>query len=342
MSFFRKYIFPPLYGLTVYFTIRLLNDSVSGKVFWDRSWKLNFTEQAWSVVMGFVVLWIFDRLFRWFDNRWESQLSYTRLAKELGYLILLNVVLQNLVLTPLAAFTDDGLQWADFVLINTVPLLYALIYYGVTHSHKFLQSYINGKVQLEKIMNDHLRTELKFLRAQYHPHFLFNALNAIYFQMDENVEEAKKTVEKFSELLRYQLYDQHQTVPISREIHYLENFIALQKLRSSARLELETSFDGLLNGEQVYPLLFQPLVENAFKYVGGDYLIKISLCKREKDIFMTVENSMHSAASPEISSGIGLANLKRRLELLYPDKHHFTAGPTGTSFFAQLSITVDS
>ncbi len=70
------------------------------------------------------------------------------------------------------------------------------------------------KLLVEKITNDQLETELKFLKAQYHPHFLFNALNTIYFQMDEDVGEAKKSVEKFSELLRYQLYDQRQTVPV--------------------------------------------------------------------------------------------------------------------------------
>ncbi len=91
--------------------------------------------------------------------------------------------------------------------------------------------------------------------------------------------EAKKSIEKFSELLRYQLYDQQQTVPVSMELHYLENFIELQKVRSSDKLQLRVHFDGSLKDEQVYPLLFLPLVENAFKYAGGEYHITIEARK---------------------------------------------------------------
>ena len=97
-----------------------------------------------------------------------------------------------------------------------------MLYFAIVRGNQYLKNYVGQKIQLEKIANDQLQTELKFLKAQYHPHFLFNALNTIYFQMDDNVAEAKKTVEKFSELLSYQLYDQQQTVPISQEIDYLK------------------------------------------------------------------------------------------------------------------------
>ena len=85
------------------------------------------------------------------------------------------------------------------------------------------------------------------MKAQYHPHFLFNALNTIYFQMDEDTEGAKHSIEKFSELLRYQLYDQQQQVPIMQEIEYLQSFIELQKIRSTDKLKLNVDFDKKLN-----------------------------------------------------------------------------------------------
>lgn len=338
MKFFRTWLFPPLYGLTVYFTVRLLADSASGMKFWQRSWTLNAFEMGCSMIMGYVVIRIFDRMFDWFDKRWHLQISYSRIAKELGWLFVVNLVMQNLVLTPMAAFTDDGLQWVDLVDINTIPLLYALIYYGIRRSNKFLHAYVGSKVQLEKIMNDQLETELKFLRAQYHPHFLFNALNAIYFQMDKDVEGAKDTIEKFSKLLRYQIYDQHQAVTIGREIEHLENYIALARIRTSARLQLDVFFDKRLNGERIYPLLFQPLVENGFKYVGGNYLLKISLEKKENGIYFRVENSIRATNSDKTNGGIGLENLRRRLELLYPGKHLLktTTGPD--SFLAELTL----
>lgn len=338
MKIFWKYFFPPLYGLLVYFTIRLLTDSVSGMKFWYRPLLLNTIEITVSILMGYLLIGVFNRLFRYFDKKIESGFSYKIILKELLYVFIINQVVQNMVLTPMAAFTDDGLQSFDIIDINLIPLLYCLIYYGVRRSNAFLQAYINNRLQLEKITNDQLQTELKFLRAQYHPHFLFNALNTIYFQMDIDVQAAKKTVERFSELLRYQLYDQQQMVSVINEIQYLQNFIALQKIRSSRRLQLEVVFDEALHHEQVYPLLFLPLVENAFKYVGGDFHIHICLKKLDNEISFCVENSIPDKISFEAKGGIGLDNLKRRLELLYPGKHSFTAQVKENSFLAELKL----
>jgi LytS/YehU family sensor histidine kinase len=239
--------------------------------------------------------------------------------------------------------TDDGMQWYDLVDVNTIPLLYVLIYYGVVRSNTFLKAFVDSKVQLEKITNDQLQTELKFLKAQYHPHFLFNALNTIYFQMDENVGEAKKSVEKFSELLRYQLYDQQQTVTIGQELKHLQNFIQLQEVRSSEKLQLAVHFDDGLNGQQVYPLLLLPLVENAFKYVGGDYWIRIEAKAEGTGLRFSVSNAIPAIPSElPLSSGknggIGLENLGRRLQLLYPEKHHFQTGKSGGVFTAELVL----
>jgi LytS/YehU family sensor histidine kinase len=266
--------------------------------------------------------------------------------QELVWVVILAETINNAIFTPMAALTDDGLSWGDFATINIIPLLFCLLYYTVMRSNKLLQAYVNNKLLLEKVTNDHLQTELKFLKAQYHPHFLFNALNTVYFQMDDNVADAKKSIEKFSELLRYQLYDQQQTVAISRELHYLQNFIELQQVRSSDKLQLQMHFDDTLNEEQVYPLLFLPLVENAFKYVGGNYHIVIEARKENDRICFTVENSIpaetgwikESNSLP--SNGIGLENLKRRLELLYPAKHTFTAVKKANSFFAEIQLQV--
>jgi two-component system LytT family sensor kinase len=338
MKKFWKYLFPALYGLLVYMTIRLLLDSVTGMKFWKRDWKLNATEFPACIIIGYLFVWMFNRLLRYFDERGPVDISYKRVIRELFYVFLFNLVFQNVFLTPIAAFTDDGLQWYDVADINTIPLLYAIIYYGIVRSSTFLKAYVEGRVQLEKMTNDQLQTELKFLKAQYHPHFLFNALNTIYFQMDDDVAEAKKSVEKFSELLRYQLYDQQQTVPVSQEIHYLKNFIQLQQTRTSEKLQLGVSFDEKLNGQQVYPLLFLPLVENAFKYVGGDYHLQVEVRVEGRRIGLKVENSVPAEIPVKEENGIGLENLKRRLELLYPGRHSLMCGINGDKFVASLTI----
>ncbi len=339
MSNFRRYYFPAVYGLTTYFSIRLLLDTVTGMRFWERSWGLNLFEISCCILFGYLLIGVHHYLYRYFDKRWADMGDYKkRVLKEIGVISLMTILFQNILILPLAAFTDDGAQWYDVADINLVPLLYSLIYYGVSRSNTFLEAYVNNKTKLQEVMNDQLQAELKFLKSQLHPHFIFNALNTIYFQMDEDVNAAKKSVEQFSELLRYQLYDQQQTVSIRHEIQYLHSFINLQKVRASDRLVLNLQLDPDLYDQQVYPLLLFPLVENAFKYVGGEYWINIHASLKHDRIHFVVENAIPKITMPTKAGGIGLENLKRRLELLYPGKHTFEVSKAEHTFRVALSI----
>ena len=196
MKIFWKYIFPPAFGLLIYAAIRLINDTATGFRFWERSWAFNLFEILYCSGMGYLMLFLYQKLFQRFDKGLQKAFSYKIILKELVWVIIVTEISMNLFITPMAALTDDGLSWGDFAIINIIPLLFNLIYYAVVRSNKLLKAYVNNKMLLEKLVNDHLETELKFLKAQYHPHFLFNALNTIYFQMDENVEEAKKNGRK--------------------------------------------------------------------------------------------------------------------------------------------------
>jgi two-component system LytT family sensor kinase len=255
MKRFWKYAFPGLFGLFIYANVRVINDTLSHFQFWRRHWMITAIELAFVVGAGYITLYAYQKLFQRFDKKLQHTIDIKTILQELAWVVLITALINNAVITPMVALTDDGLSWGDLANINIIPLLYCLVYYAVARSYKLLQAYVNNRLLLEKMTNDHLQTELKFLKAQYHPHFLFNALNTVYFQMDDNVTEAKKSIEKFSELLRYQLYDQQQTVPVSRELHYLQNYIELQKVRSSDKLQLQVHFDDKLNSEQVYPLL---------------------------------------------------------------------------------------
>lgn len=343
MRFFKRYIFPALYGLLIYLTIRLLQDSQIHLAFWRRSWRLNLLEMSVCIAISYLWIYLFRQLLRYFDRTQGAlQLGYRRVTRELILLVLTTLLLFNLTATPLVAFTDDGLSIGDLAAVNVVPTLFALIYYGIARSGQFLQAYVDNRLQLERVMNEQLETELKFLKAQYHPHFLFNAINTVYFQMDEDLPGAKKTLEKFSELLRYQLYDQQQQVPVLQEIEYLHNYVSIQKIRSSSRLSLQVDIDPRLRQQLVYPLLFLPLVENAFKYIGGDYQLHITLLLLQPTILMfTVSNSM--AATPPVkenASGIGLENLRRRLALLYPGRHQFNVEEQDDLFIASLQLVL--
>ena len=342
MKFFRKYIFPPLYGLIIYFTVRLLHDTDIGIRFWKRTWTQNVIELALSVLVGYVGVYLFERLFKYFNRRWPMQFCYQNIVRELAILVGANLVLMNMVFTPWVIFINGQLYWDDFADICTIPTLYAIVYYGIARARTYMVAYVDNRVLLEKVTNDHLQTELKFLKSQYHPHFLFNALNTIYFQMDEDLPGAKKSIEKFSELLRYQLYDQQQLVPVTSEMEYLRNFIDLQKVRSSDKLKMKIDLDKNLDDQMVYPLLFLPLVENAFKFIGGDCRLAISASLAGDQINFRVENSTPEFETPaEKKGGIGIENLKRRLDLLYPGKHTFITQKKNNTFIAELKLNYE-
>ncbi|RFM33189.1 sensor histidine kinase [Chitinophaga silvisoli] len=332
----RVFLDGSIYGLVTYFTIRLLLDTVTGMKFWERSWQLNSMEIGICLIAGWLFVIGQDYLFRYFDTHWADEFTRKRILKELGVVTLFMLFMQNVLILPIPIFTDDGLQWFDFADVNVIPLLYGYIYYGLRRSNTFLQAYVDNRLKLEKVMNDQLQAELKFLKAQLHPHFLFNALNTIYFQMDEDVSAAKKSVELFSSLIRYQLYDQQQTVPVRQELDYLESFISLQQLRASEKLSLQVHFDPALQAQTIYPLLFFPLVENAFKYVGGNYHLRINAILKGDRIIFEAENDI----PPEIqgTGGIGLENLQRRLELLYPARHTLQIEPSATQFKVRLEL----
>ncbi len=347
MKFFRKYIFPALYGLLVYFTVRLLHDTDIGQHFWERDFYVNAIEMACSILVGYLAIYIFEWLFTYYDRRRTVQLSYRAVVRELAILVGANLVLVNAIFVPMVMALhvsqgiDELMPWADVADINMIPTLYAIVYYGIARSSTWLKAYVNNKMQLEKLTNDQLETELKFLKAQYHPHFLFNALNTIYFQMDDDVPGAKKSTELLSSLLRYQLYDQHQQVPVKQELEYLENYIRLQQIRASSKMQLSVNFEGCLTDQLIYPLLLLPLVENAFKYIGGEYKIVIEGCIIDDRFVFKVYNDVPpNMKAPDNYSGIGLENLSRRLQLLYPDKHKLTAGREEDHYTAVLELNI--
>jgi two-component system, LytTR family, sensor kinase len=335
---FWKIISPGLYGLLIYFTIRIINDTVAEFRFWERHWSINTIEIVTSIGMGYFIWWALRKTLLHFDSQSKSSFRFRNMINEILWVSLFTEIIMSITIIPMAALTDDGLSWGDVATIYLIPLMFSIIFYTIIRSKKLLEAYVENRIQLERIQNEHLNTELKFLKAQYHPHFLFNALNTIYFKMDESLVDAKKLVEKFSDLLRYQLYDQQQKVTVRNELDYLEAYIDLQKERMTNSSLLEVEFDQRLNGEKIYPLLFLPLVENAFKYAGGNNRIMIRAKLENEDLVFEVSNSTGNMRSTTQVGGIGLENLKRRLDLLYPGKYNLEFTEIDKDFSVRLRL----
>ncbi|RFM28256.1 sensor histidine kinase [Deminuibacter soli] len=331
-----RHFFPAIYGLLVYTCIRLVNDTGFGIRFWLRPWHITVLEVGMSILTSYITIFIVRKLAARFNRRTTSKLTAMQVLKEFAVITLVSLLLNNLLLIPFEMVTDNGLQLIDVVLSNVIPTLFILLYYAILRGNGYLNNYIQQQLQTEKIKNDQLATELKFLKAQYHPHFLFNALNTVYFQMDEDVQAAKQTIEGFSSLLRYQLYNQQQTVPIAEELQYLKHFIQLQQLRMNKAL-ISFNTDPELQGH-LYPLLLLPLIENACKYADGQHPISINATHKEGWLQFTVENRVPHVGIAIKKGGIGLENLKRRLSLLYNNQHQFQVRHTTDCFKVQLSI----
>ena len=181
---------------------------------------------------------------------------------------------------------------------------------------------------------DRIASELQYLKAQVNPHFLFNAINTIYIQMDLSGEEARETLSVFSDMLRYQLYECNgDSIPLVREMEYLQHYIHLQRLRKEATDEVDFRFSGDANGAMIAPFLLIPLIENMFKH-GGEH-IRGEFCIAPDRLIFTGLNTKGPLVD---GGGIGLTNLRRRLDLVYPRRHSLVIRDQPTTFEVCLEV----
>ncbi len=214
---------------------------------------------------------------------------------------------------------------------------------------KLLMDYARAQRRMGEMAKEKAEAELNFLRSQINPHFVFNTLNAIYFQIDKDNKEARETVLQFSDIMRYQLYDCNtDKIDIEKELAYLEDYVQLQKKRRDENYEVQWGFSGQVKGFSVSPLLLIPLVENAFKHISHHNdqknLVRIESGKLNGEFIFKVENTKENGLvnTEKPAGGIGLNNVKRRLELLYPDKHELKISNEEDWFRVELKLNFES
>jgi len=198
--------------------------------------------------------------------------------------------------------------------------------------------------QKAELITQNQASELALLRSQVNPHFLFNTLNNIYSLVYKKAEEAPEAVMKLSSIMRYMLYDATtDKVLLEKEIEYLQSFIELQKLRLRHKDYIELLIEGNADGRYIAPMLLIPFVENAFKHgdkSGTRPGIWIRLTIESNRIVFEVKNRIRKINNASIDKigGIGLNNIRRRLELLYPQKHSLEIIPEDTMFSIKLIL----
>ena len=234
----------------------------------------------------------------------------------------------------------------DWLHIQPVILLAFLVIAGISIAYFFLNAWAKSELIQTQLQANQLNTEIKFLKSQINPHFLFNTLNNLFsMAQSKGNDELADGISKLSGMMRYMLYDSNEeSVPLSKEITYLQECITLNKLRYDDE-EVIITFDhaGQIADIRIAPMLFIPFVENAFKYgvaIGQKAAIQIAINISGQKLIFTCENTDYSFIKKmemEIS-GIGLENVRRRLELVYPGKHQLKINNQDGKFMVNLEI----
>ena len=224
---------------------------------------------------------------------------------------------------------------------TVAALITGLFFMLLSSAVYVISSNFRSREQRKSLENEKLNAELAFLKSQINPHFLFNSLNNIYSLAYQKSEKTPEAILKLSEIMRYMLYESNEeTVMLSEEINYLQNYIELQRLRFKEKVYVDLQVDIDDSDHRIMPLLLISFLENAFKHgVSTDVSkpIRITIKVQNNRLHLKAENAK-SHVNKDQTKGIGLTNLKRRLQLGYPDRHTIEVVESENYYSGELFI----
>ncbi len=258
----------------------------------------------------------------------------------LGYL----VVLGKQFILGGYPYTERWLYSTRFAVNVILSTLFLVFFVGLL---KFVEDWFELEARKTALENEKLTSELRFLKAQINPHFLFNTLNNLYYLAFNNSPNTTEVIAKLSQMMRYMLYDSnHPKVSLNKEIEYIQNYISLEKLRFEKDVPIEFEVEGNTAGVTIVPLVLITFLENAFKH-GVSNTAKNSWIKAKINVakgvcHYEVANSKiaESGKTVKEKSGIGLQNVKRRLDLSYPDNYEIEVADKEDSYTVGLKLNL--
>lgn len=278
------------------------------------------------------------------------------LQKKKFFLYLLSFIGLIILISPIKTLSyvllyqnDPYLQSVVVESQTTIFLICLFVGMGST-IFKVTTDWLVHQNEKRELLSQNLQSELKFLKSQINPHFFFNTLNNLYALTLKKSDLAPEIVLRLSEMMRYMLYESNgKRVSLKKEINYIKNYLELEKLRQGNKFNIDFKMTGDLDGQEIAPLIFSPFLENSFKH-GLDHQIKsgyvnIDLHLDKEAINLEIENSKPPSIpvkrKRKKSGGIGLENVKRRLQLLYPKKHELNIEDKPNSFRVLLNIQLN-
>ncbi len=253
--------------------------------------------------------------------------------------IFLEMMIAMLTFIIMAELNIRYMSPASIDLVFLLTSLLMIVFFGV--AIKMLLHWRKSKEDYERLMRDKVEAELKFLKVQLHPHFLFNTLNNLYYLTTEKSEKAPQAILQLSEMLDYVLHQGKSVfVPLDNEIKQVDNYVALELLRYEDRVEVRKTVTGATDGHTIGPMMLINLIENAFKHgvmksVSSSWIDITIDCQANK-LLISVSNNGGTNLAPE---GIGLENLRSQLNHLYPGKHKLEVETKNAGeFFVNLTL----
>ena len=347
-----------------------INRNILSKVYGFFSTRVVYHATFWLIV--FIILVIF--------SRGDLGLGFTITFELINILFYIIIVYFNLIyLIPNYLNDKNFLTYCGLLLVSVLiltPIKIFILYFLfspfpeiqqklITHQYWyfFFTFMIAGSSTIFKIVTDWVRyqrdrrelqtqtmqSELRFLKSQINPHFLFNTLNNLYALTLKKSDKAPEIVIKLSEMMRYMLYEcNERRVSLSKEVNYIRNYLDLERLRQGENVEIKFEITGKMNDQKIAPLMFIPFLENSFKHGLNNHLstgfVTINLNVEEKRIQFDIENSKAEslpATEHRRSGGIGLVNVRRRLNLLYPDHYQLEIRDNPKSYGVFLNLDLD-
>lgn len=324
------------------------------------SWNVQLPYQFWFKQSGVLIMLV--TVFYVNSNILVPQLLMKN--NNLGFILVILAII--IAVGPLVNMLDDSLHLPELMdkafsasgvlrpfrkkdRLDIFQIMMTLMIVGISTSVTLIQKWQADKQQREALEKERIGSELSFLKAQINPHFFFNTLNNIYALTHVDVENSRRALHKLSRMMRYLLYDtQAGITPLSKEVSFIVDYLELMKLRLNDTTKV--SFEGPLVSQDINiaPMLFLPYIENAFKHgvsAVEPSVIRIELSLEDKVLELKVINTIFNENAEIVDSygGIGLTNTKRRLDLLYPGKHTFSAMKVEerNEFVVHLTLVID-